>query len=85
MKNQYLIDDLNELAQFESKTLNEWFGKFNPEININFCIEFNSSIEYKIPYRIKEGLKLDLGDILKSSYPLIITSITQRFNLNKHY
>ena len=72
------IDDLNELDMFESDTLVKWYGGFFPEIHIHFCIDFEENTEYLIPHRIREGLRLGLCDILKSSYPLILISICKK-------
>jgi hypothetical protein len=69
------IKDLNEISRSLLQTLDHWCGEFMPEINISFCVDFErNENDFIIPYRIKEGLKLGLGDILKSSYPLIISS-----------
>ena len=69
------IKNLNEISISLLQTLDHWCGKFIPEINISFCVDFGrNEDDFIVPYRIKEGLKLGLGDILKSSYPLIISS-----------
>lgn len=72
------LEDLDDLEIFESKEIAQWYGDFYPEININFCIDFEENTEYLIPCRIREGLRLGLCDILKYSYPLIIISICRK-------
>ena len=69
------IKNLDEINKSLFQTLDQWCGEFTPEINISFCVDFErNEDDFIIPHRIKEGLKLGLGDILKSSYPLIVSS-----------
>jgi len=65
------------LADEAFRTINEWHGeKFQPDINLIFCTDYydDNDKQLFIPYRIIEGLKLGLFKIVKSTYPLIITS-----------
>jgi hypothetical protein len=80
------INDLNEINKSLLQKLDQWCGKFIPEINISFCVDFErNEDDFIIPHRIKEGLKLGLGDILKSSYPLIISSSLFSHLVNRYF
>ena len=77
-----LLSCLNEtnseqLIDESIETINSWHGEnFQPDINIIFCNDYCSDEErYFMPYRIIEGFKQGVGDIVSSTYPLIITSL----------
>ena len=61
-------------------TLNKWHGnEYRQDINISFCHnQQNNSLT--LPYRVRHGLKSGLGEIINSTYPLILTSIHNNFN-----
>lgn len=55
-------------------TIKKWRGnQYHQDININFCIDHQNDT-FTMPFRVSQGLRSSLGDIITSSYSLIITS-----------
>jgi hypothetical protein len=63
-------DDLNDALD----AMNKWHGnEYRPDVNINFYIEQQNN-SLNLPYRVRHSLKSGLGEIINSTYPLILTS-----------